>query len=183
MPENSGATKKDPVPATIIARTKVREYQRRAFLGTAAAVMLTALGTVRAADEGKEAKGEQDVPKAALREHEEARKLTGASHVVFTTWFPTAQAMHAAVTSKGQRELLKAGTPFPAAPLDGPSLELLLKLLPKLPEGKPAQKLGDALVVSWREGEAWKTRQYNRAALPDEVGAILGLLGVPQDRP
>ena len=182
MPHNGGATKKDAVRTAIIARTKVGEYQRRAFLSTAAAVVLAALGTVRAAEEKKEAKGDEDAAKTALREHEETRKLTGAGHVVFTTWFPTAQAMHAAVTSKGRRELLKAGTPFPATPLDGPSLELLLKTLPKVPEGKPAQKLADALVVSWRDGEAWKTRQYDRAALPAELAAILVLLGVPQDR-
>jgi hypothetical protein len=175
----------------IIARTKVGVYERRAFLGTAAAAMLAALSAVRAEDDGKAtsrgvkpdrpATGD-DPSKAALQEHEEARKQQDAGCVVFTTWFP-AKAMHAAVDSKGQRQLIKSGMAFAIAPLNEPNLKALLATLPKLPEGQAAKALADVLTISWREGEAWKTRQYNRAALPAEVAAIFMWLGMPENRP
>jgi hypothetical protein len=121
--------------------------------------------------------------KTALEEHEEARKAKDATCVVFTTCFPTAQALHAAVTSKGQREMIKGGMAFPLPAIDDANLTTLLTALKKLPEGKAAATNADALIISYREGEAWKTKQYSRAALPPEVSALFLLLGMPEDRP
>jgi len=172
--------------------TKFGACQSRAFLGAAAAAaaaMLTALGSAYAADAGApSSKGSsqaagQETAKAALSEHEEARKQKEADCAVFTTWFTTAQAMHCAVTSKGERELLKAGVAFPSTPLDEANLKALFAALPKLPEGQAVQKREDVLIVSWRKGEVWKTRQYSRSSPPPEVAAMFVLLGVPQDRP
>ena len=119
--------------------------------------------------------------KTALQEHEEVRNGKDASCVVFTTCFPTAQALHAAVTSKGQRQMTKAGMSFPLPAIDNANLTALLTALKKLPEGKAPQSNADALIISYREGDAWKTRQYSRAALPPEVSSLFLLLGMPEE--
>lgn len=119
----------------------------------------------------------------ALQEHEDARKGKDASCVVFTTCFPTAQALHSAVTSKGQRQMIKAGTAFPLVAINEANLTALLTALKNLPEGKAPQSNADALIISYREGDAWKTRQYSRASLPPEVSGLFLLLGMPEDRP
>jgi hypothetical protein len=120
--------------------------------------------------------------KTALQEHEEARQGKDASCVVFTTCFPTAQALHSAVTSKGQRQMTKAGMNFPLPAIDDANLNTLLTALKKLPEGKAPQSNADALIISYREGDAWKTKQYSRAALPPEVSQLFLLLGMPEER-
>jgi hypothetical protein len=121
--------------------------------------------------------------KTALEEHEEVRKTKDATCVVFTTCYPGAQALHAAVTSKGQREMIKGGMAFPLPAIDDANLNTLLAALKKLPEGTAAKTNADALIISYREGEAWKTKQYSRAKLPAEVSALFMLLGMPEDRP
>jgi hypothetical protein len=175
---------------TVIGRTKVGELERRAFLGTAAAAMLAAIGSVHA--------GEDELPKVtgiapdrpaskevedALAEHEKMRKDNEAACVVIATWYPTKDAMHAAINPQGQRALTKGGIPFPVAPLDKGSLNSLLAVLPKLSPSKAPATRDDALFVSFQDGGKWVTRQYSRAALPPDVAAITNLLGMPQDRP
>jgi hypothetical protein len=121
--------------------------------------------------------------KTALQEHEEARNGKDASCVVFSTCLPTAQALHAAITSKGQRQMIKAGMAFPLPALDDANLNALLTALKRLPEGKAPQSNADALIISYREADAWRTKQYSRAALPPEVSRLFLLLGMPEDRP
>ena len=120
--------------------------------------------------------------KTALEEHEEVRNAKGATCVVLSTCFPTAQALHAAITSKGQRQMIKGGMGFPLPALDDANLTNLLEALKKLPEGKAPQSNADTLIISYREGDAWKTKQYSRAALPQEVSRLFPLLGMPEQR-
>lgn len=165
-------------------RTDVGGRKRRAFVGAAAAALLAALGVIRAgAGEDAKAPAGKDAANTALAEHEEARKQLEDKCIVLATCFPTAQAMHSLVTAQGQRQMLKGGMAFPQPALDQANLDVLLAALRKLPEGKAAQKSADALVISWREKDAWKTRQYDRTDLPLEAAALLGLLGVPEGRP
>ena len=58
------------------------------------------------------------------------------------------------------------------AQLDGPQLESLKNSLKALPEGAKSPPLADLLIVSFREGETWKTRTYDRKRLPGEVKEI-----------
>jgi hypothetical protein len=122
--------------------------------------------------------------KTALQEHEEVRNAKDATFVIFTTCFPTAQALHAAINSKGQRQMIKAGMAFPLPGLDDANLKALQAALKNLPEGKAPQSNADALIISYREGAAeWKTVQYSRATLPQEASRLLPLLGMPEERP
>jgi hypothetical protein len=119
--------------------------------------------------------------KTALQEHEEARKGMDANCVAFSTCFPTAQALHAAVASTGKRQMIKAGMSFPLPAINEANLNSLRAALKKLPEGKEPKSNADALIISYRDGEAWKTAQYSRAALPAEVSAMFLLLGMPEE--
>src|SRR5215204_2064513 len=53
--------------------------------------------------------------------------------------------------------------------LDEPQLESLKDSIKALPEGAKSPPLADLFIVSFREGEAWRTSTNNRKRLPEEV--------------
>jgi hypothetical protein len=59
-----------------------------------------------------------------------------------------------------------------ATQLDEPQLKSLKNAIKALPEGAKSPPLADLLIVSFREGETWETRTYDRKNLPDEVKNI-----------
>ena len=56
--------------------------------------------------------------------------------------------------------------------LDEPQLESLKNSIKALPEGAKSPPLVDLIIVSFREGESWRTRTYDRKRLPEEVKNI-----------
>ncbi|HJQ34325.1 MAG TPA: hypothetical protein VJ866_19250 [Pyrinomonadaceae bacterium] len=58
------------------------------------------------------------------------------------------------------------------AQLDEPQLESLKNSIKALPEGAKHPPLADLLIVSFRDGETWETRTYDRKKLPDAVKDI-----------
>jgi len=58
------------------------------------------------------------------------------------------------------------------AQLSEPQLESLKNSIKSLPEGAKSPPLADLLILSFREGEKWKTHTYDRKKLPDEVKNI-----------
>lgn len=173
-----------------IARTKVNERQRPIFLGTAAALMLAALGTARGADEPPPPGGispdrplseTQAVLKEALREHQDAKKHKDAERLLLTSWLQRGKLMRALVSLKGERELNSAGVAERKTALGAEELEKLKAALKTLPEEKAAARAENTLLVSWRDGEEWKTRQFDRAGLSKELVALFGIVGAPLD--
>lgn len=56
--------------------------------------------------------------------------------------------------------------------LGEPQLESLKNAIKVLPSGAKSPLLAALLIVSFRDGEAWETRTYDRKRLPDEVKNI-----------
>jgi hypothetical protein len=173
-----------------ITRTKVSERQRPIFLGTAAALILAALGTAQAATEPPPPGGiSPDRPlseiqaalKEALREHQDAKKNKDADRLLMTSWLQRGKLMRAVVSLKGERETNNAGVAERKTALAKEELDKILAALKTLPAEKVATRPDNALIVSWRDGDEWKTRQYDRAELPKELVGLFALIGAPLD--
>jgi hypothetical protein len=100
--------------------------------------------------------------------------------ILYATWFPDGDprvAYQCFAGVKGGIETHRwvydwAIQASHTAQLDEPQLESLKNSIKSLPEGAKSPPLADLLILSFREGEKWKTHTYDRKKLPDEVKNI-----------
>jgi hypothetical protein len=56
-------------------------------------------------------------------------------------------------------------------------LKRLTELLPKLPESKAEPPIERTVLVSFHDGNKWRTETYDEATLPDQFEAVMKVIG------
>jgi hypothetical protein len=105
--------------------------------------------------------------------------------ILYATWFPDGNprvAYRCFATDNGQVSSNRLVYDWAVrdsyfAQLGEPELGSLKNSMRALPRGAKSPPLADLLVVSFRDGEGWETRTYDRKRVPDEVKDIYKVTG------
>ena len=119
-----------------------------------------------------------------LRAHFDKRANLADGRVMYATWFPGSPriAIECEINAKGQACCYRSVYNWAAQDshtiqLTGEEIKEVKESLNELPEPLGSPPVANMLILSFRDGENWITRYYDRLNLPDGIKRICKIAG------
>jgi len=124
-----------------------------------------------------------------LRAHFDKRANLASGRVMYATWFPGGPRIpnECEINAEGQACCYRSVYNWAAqnsrtAQLTREEIKEVQKSLHELPETPGSPPVANMLILSFRDGENWITRYYDRLKLPDGIKRICKIAGVNPEK-